>query len=651
MASFNSYRHVFTPIQAGRVTLKNRVEFAPLVCDMVAANGEVTQGYIDFVERQAESGAALIHLGATPVNWENAPDAPHELDITDDSKAGGLELLSEAAHRHGAKLSVELLHAGRGADPALITTDTVVAPSNFTIPDRHPYVKEMDQREMEHVIACYVDCAKRLQRCRFDGVLIHGAHGNLIAQFLSPRFNHRTDMYGGSMENRFRFPLMLLKAVREAVGPDFLVEMRISGDEMLPGGMDTAQVVEFLKLAQEYIDLVTVSAGLIVDSRLRFYCMPPYYHPRGFNVKFSRQIRQCPDIRIPVSVVGGIVSAEMADQIIDEGSADMVAMARALLSDPDMLNKSYRGRPEDARPCLRCWDCCGSGYQHIHCAVNPGLCRSGRYASVQPAREKKKVVVVGGGVAGTQAARTLVQRGHDVVLLEQSDRLGGLMPLIDKLPFKDDMLRHEQWLVRATLSCGAEIRLNTEATPELVLAERPDAIVVAVGGVPIQPDLPGLDRPNVIPVLAADSGSRKLSGRVVVCGGGLSGCESALALAMEGCRVTVVDTLPVERFASGCSDITRAMLMYLLEEHGVTLLGDHIVRSVSDEGVTLEDRNWRYQTLPADYVVTAFGMRPNRAAADRFFELIPDVYFVGDCDQVRNIMYANLTAYDRSCNI
>ena len=651
MASFHPYRHVFTPLKVGRTTLKNRVEFSPLVCDMVASNGEVTQGYIDFVERQAESGAAIIHLGATPVNWDNAPDAPHELDVTDDAKCGGLELLAEAAHRHGAKLSVELLHAGRGADPALIRTPEVIAPSNISIPDRHPYIREMDQRDMEKVIADFVDCARRLQRCRFDGVLIHGAHGNLIAQFLSPLFNHRTDMYGGSFENRCRFPLMLLRAVREAVGPDFLVELRISGDEILPEGMHTDEVVEFLKLAQEHIDLVTVSAGLIVDSRIRFYCMPPYYHPKGFNVKFARQIRQCPDIRIPVSVVGGIISAEMADQIIDEGSADMVAMARALLADPDMLNKSYRGKAEDARPCLRCWDCCGNGYNHIHCAVNPALCRDARYAEVRPARTAKKVVVVGGGVAGTQAARTLVQRGHQVVLMEKSDRLGGMLPFIDKLPFKDDMLRYEQWLVRSTMACGADIRLNCEATAENVMAERPDAIVVAVGSSAIRPGIPGIDVPHVASVLDVDSGAVSVSGRVVVCGGGLSGCESALALAMEGCDVTVVDMLPVERFASGCSEITRTMLMHLLEQHGVRLIGEHLVREITADGVKAEGKDWSYLQLPADHVVDAFGRKPNATMAQRFFELIPDVYYVGDCGQVRNIMYANLTAYDTCCNI
>lgn len=652
MAKFNHYKHLFTPIQVGRHTLKNRVEFAPLVCDMVAANGEVTQGYVDFVEKQAESGVALMHLGATPVNWENAADGWHELDVTDELKIGGLALLAEAAHRHGAKISVELVHAGRAAHPFLMQAEYAIAPTKMIIPDRAQKLREMDRADMLHVIDCYCDCASRLQRAGFDGVLIHGAHGNLIGQFLSPRTNHRTDDYGGTMENRFRFPLELLQAVRETVGPDFLVEMRISGDEIIPEGMRVDEVIEFLKKAQDYIDMATISAGLIVEEAARFYCMPPYYHPRGFNVKFSRQIRACPEIRIPISVVGGIDSADMAEQILDEGGSDMVAIARALLTDGALLNKAYRG--EDSyvpRPCIRCWDCCGAGYQHIHCAVNPQLCRDARYSSVKKAETKKKVVVIGGGIAGTQAARTLRERGHDVVLFEKRPVLGGMLPFIDKLPFKGDLKKYEDWLVGETLRCGADIRLGTEATPELVMAENPDAIVVAVGGQLVTPPIPGIDRANVVSVLDADCGKAQLQGKIVVCGGGLSGCESALALAMAGCSVTVVDLLPTEKFASGCSDITRSMLMFLLKQQGVTLLGGQTVREIGDAGVTVSDADGKQTVLPADFVVSAFGLKPDKAAAEPFFELIPDVYFVGDCERARNIMFANRTAYDTCCNI
>jgi 2,4-dienoyl-CoA reductase-like NADH-dependent reductase (Old Yellow Enzyme family)/thioredoxin reductase len=648
LPSFNNYKHVFTPLKVGGTTLKNRIEFAPMVCDFTDSHGEATQRYIDFVESQAATGVALIHLGATPVNWDTAPDYPSEIDVTSDLKLNHLKLMAEAAHTHRAKLSCELVHAGRGVGADLIKTEWGIAPTSMPIPGKHPYIREMNQKDIEQVISDYASCANRLYRCDFDGVLIHGAHGNLIAQFLSPLTNHRTDLYGGSFENRCRFPLMLLKAVREAVGPEFIVEMRISGDEILPGGMRIDEVIEFLKLAQEHIDLVTVSAGLIVDPNAFFYAMPPYFRPRGINVPLARQVKQCKDIHIPVSVVGGI-SVDMAEQIIAEGSADMVAIARAFLADPDMLKKCYRGKPDEVRACLRCWNCAGAG--HVQCAVNPQLGRTERYSRVPKADVKKKVVVVGGGVAGTQAARTLCERGHQVVLFEKSGTLGGLLNDINKLPFKDDMLRHTEWVISATMKCGADIRLNTEATPELVMAENPDAIVVAVGASPAHPPIQGIDSPNVFNVLDVDSGRKKVSGKVVVCGGGLSGCESALALAMEGCDVTIVDIIPEDQFASGMSELTRGMLLMLLQENKVKKIGDHIVRSIDKDGVHIEGRDWTYQTLEADYIVDAMGMKSNSALADRFVELLPDVFVVGDAYEVKNIKQANLSTYNVCWNI
>lgn len=299
MASFNDYEYVFTPLKVGRQVLKNRIIFSPMVSDYTTANGEPTQGYIDFVEEQARTGAALITLGATPVNWDTAPDYPAELNVTEDTRINGLVLLSEVAHRHGAKISVELVHAGRGVHPELIQSEYGLAPTPLPIPGQYPYLKEMEFRDMENIIADYVDCAVRLKKAQFDGVNIHAAHGNLIAAFLSPLTNHRNDNFGGSFENRCRFPLMLLKAVREAVGDDFILDMRISGDEMVDGGMEVEEVIEFLKLAQEYLDMVNISAGLIVDWRAQFFTMPPYYQPHCLNRELSRKVKECKEITIP----------------------------------------------------------------------------------------------------------------------------------------------------------------------------------------------------------------------------------------------------------------------------------------------------------------------------------------------------------------
>jgi 2,4-dienoyl-CoA reductase-like NADH-dependent reductase (Old Yellow Enzyme family)/thioredoxin reductase len=644
MPSFNNYKNVFAPLNVGATVLKNRIEFAPMVCNFTTSLGEPTERYVDFVEFQAATGVALIHLGATPVNWETAVDFPCELDVTSELKVSGLRLLADAAHTYGAKLSCELVHAGRGVSSALIKAEKGLAPSNLPIRGKHPYLKEMDQLDIEKTVAEYADCANRLYRCGFDGVLVHGAHGNLLAQFLSPMTNHRADSYGGSLENRSRFPLMVLDAVRKATGPDFIVELRISGDEMLPGGMKIEEVVEFLAVAQKHIDLVTLSAGLIVDTRAFFYTMPPYFHPRGANVPLARTVKQSPRIHIPVSVVGGI-DVDMAERVISEGSADMVAIARALLADPDMIRKCYRGKPEEVRSCLRCWDCTGVA-THVVCAVNPQVGRSEKHRAVLKADVRKRVVVVGGGVAGTQAARTLTQRGHHVVLFEKAPSLGGLLNDVDKLPFKSDLKSYAEWFRNATMTCGGDIRLNTEATPETVMAEKPDAIVVAVGSSPAHLPIHGIANANVFNVLDVDSGRKKVSGKIVVCGGGLSGCESALALAMGGCDVTVLDLIPARTFAMGISDITRAMLLALLKKHKVKLIGDHFIKSIEKDGVHTENRDWKYETFETDYVVEALGMASNKTLADSFVELMPDVFVVGDACEVKNIKYANRTAYD-----
>ena len=646
----NPYPNVFQPLKVGRQVLKNRIEFSPLVSNMVTKDGEITQDYINFVEMQAKAGVALLTLGATPINRGLAREYHSEVNVCDDAMIGGLLRLTEAAHIFGAKISVELFHSGLGGDTSLSGEDYVIGPSNFPIPNQVQKVKVMDRDDMDQVIADFVDAAKRCQRAGFDFILMHAAHGNLLAQFLSERTNKRNDLYGGSMENRQRFPLEVLKAVREAVGPEMGIEMRISGDEIVEDGMRIEETIEFIKKAQEYIDLVHVSAGLIVEYKAQFYVMPPYYRQKGCNVKYARAVKDCPDIHIPVTTVGRINTIDMAEDILKRGDADMVAMARALLCDPDLLNKAYRGHPEDIRPCLSCWGCAETFGSYTRCAVNPQLSRYEKYAVVHPAPVKKKVVVIGGGVAGMMAAKTLVERGHDVVLMEKNDHLGGLLPEISNLSFKEDQRRYLEWNVRTTMACGADIRLNCEATPENVMAEEPDAIFVCTGSKIAKPPVPGIDGPKVFNVMDVDSGRTPVKGKVVVCGGGVSGCECALDLAYAGNDVTIVDMIPAEDFAKSLSMITRTMLLMLLEENGVKMLGDRMVNEIAEDGVTVGDRNWRKEKLECDYVVEAFGMKSTNEYAQQFVQLIPEVYVVGDAKQVKNIKQANFDAYNLACN-
>ncbi|MCR5388895.1 MAG: NAD(P)-binding protein, partial [Lachnospiraceae bacterium] len=446
MELIHHYPHVFTPIKVGPLTLKNRLQFSPTVSCMSTAYGEVTTEYVDFIGMQARTGVGLITIGATSVDEETGSDFPGELNITRDEMIGGLSRIADAAHRYGAKISAEMCHSGRGADKTLLQTPYALAPTPIPLDDKCRFVKAMDQHEIDHVVNQYADCAERLMKAGFDMCMVHAAHGNLIGQFLSPATNHRVDNYGGCKENRWRFALEILQAMRARVGNKMAIEMRISGDEMQPNGMRVDDTIDFLKVAQQYVDMVVVSRGLIVDYNYSFYPQPPYYHPYCHNVYLAEPIKKA--LNIPVSVVGSIKNLDMAEEILSSGKADIIAMARALFADPDLVHKGRRtGSQESVKPCLRCLQVCNNNTDYgrpVSCAITPWLGLK-EYQEIVPAPVKKKAVVVGGGVAGMMAAQTLRKRGHDVVLFEAQDHLGGHLVNICHLQFKDDMRQYAKW--------------------------------------------------------------------------------------------------------------------------------------------------------------------------------------------------------------
>ena len=650
MSSFNKYKYVFQPIRVGNMTVKNRIQFSPMVSSLSTPTGGVSSELLGYVKMQARTGVGVITIGSTPIDHVNGVDFFGALDVTSDDNITDLRRLSEAAHRYGAKLSVELVHAGRSA-PKQFRTGPAIAPTAIPVEGGASDIREMTVEDMQTIIREYCDVSERLLKANFDMVMVHAAHGNLLAQFLSPRFNHRTDYYGGSFENRCRFPLEVLRAIRERVGDRMCIDMRISGDELIPGGMQIDETIAFIKLAQEYIDTVHVSQGLIVEPRYMPYTMPAFYLPHCHNVKWSAAVKADPEVKIPVTVVGSITTIEEAEEIIASGKADMVAMARQLMCDPMTLQNAYRGHEEDTRPCLRCHECAPADIVHLRCATNPVLGREFELGEIRPSAHPKKVVVVGGGVAGCMAAKTLVQRGHDVTLIEKGDKLGGRLHEISCLSFKFDMRRHLDWLMRSTMKCGAKILLSTEATVESIMAMEPDAVFVATGSDRLMPPIPGINRASVHHVLDVDTGRVSVGDTVVVCGGGLSGMESALELSNEGRKVTVVDMIPVEEFARDHSPAPRGMLLELLAKNGVKLIGSSRVTAFTDEGVVIEDHDWHRTVLPCDDVVAAFGMRKNDALLNALREVMPDVYAVGDCNEVKNIKNANQIAFNLALDL
>lgn len=641
MPKFSKYSKIFEPIKIGTVELKNRIEFTPLVSCHADAQGQVTTELVEFLAGQARTGAGLVTIGATAVSREKGEDFLGALSVTKDSDILGLSRLSEAVHKYGAKLGVELNHAGRAAIIDLLEGDAL-APTNFPIPGKSRYIKEMDQRDIDQVIEEFADCAERCMKSGFDVIMVHGAHGNLVAQFLSPLSNQRTDCYG---QDRMKFPLEVLQAIRQRCGNKIAIEYRISADELAPEGMRVEDTIKFLKVAQKYIDLVHVSAGLIVDLRYITRCVQPSLIEHNINVGYSEKIKKALDI--PVAVVGSISTVDDAEKILQAGQADMIGMARALLVDGYTITKAYRGQEDRIRPCIRCYNCLKEIFpgKQVRCSLNPVVGQETKYSKIARVYEPKKVMIVGGGPAGMTALQIARQRGHEVTLYEKSDKIGGALHEASVLPIKADLKVYTDWLIAETYRYGATIITNTEVTPDLVEKENPDVLFIATGAKPFLPPIEGINNSKVALVSDVDSKKVKVGQNVVVCGGGLSGTESALALAMEGKNVTIVDMLEPDELCNDLFLINRIALMDLIAKYNVKIIGGVNVEKISNHGVHIMDKKWNKSVLPADTIVAAFGFKSVTEPVLALKDLVPETYVVGDCVHPENIHTAIHSAF------
>ena len=450
----NNFPHVYQPIQVGNMKLKNRIQYSPIVTNHAGyITGEVTHQLLEFVSGQAKTGASLVTIGSTPVNFREARDFFGCLSATKDEDPPGLTMMAEELHRYDCKLSAELIHGGQwGAltlpEGEMAWVASVVEP--YHDPKR---MREITRAEMLMVIDDFVAALKRCMKSFFDMAMIHYAHGNLMSGFLSTLWNQRGDKYGGSEKNRWRFPLELLEAAYDTVKGKIPLEMRIVGNEHLPGGTKLDERIRFLKEAQKYIDMIVVSAGNLMYGEAFSYNMPGYYIPEGVNVEYAAAFKEaCP--KLAVSVCGGVATLEHAEEIIKTGKADIIAMAKALMADGDYVNKGARGLEKDIRPCMRCLYCLRGGHNGNHlagCAVNPPLGWEYRKLTSTPVLKKKKVMIVGAGPGGMAATQYLTERGHEVALYEKADKLGGRMWEASALSFKEGFRRYFDYTVRKTI--------------------------------------------------------------------------------------------------------------------------------------------------------------------------------------------------------
>ncbi len=644
------YPLLTSPITLGRVTFRNRMFSAPMGATDITADCSLGPRSQGFYELRAKGGAAAVTVSELVVHPET--DASHmlHLNLTTPGNLASHTYVADAIHRHGAVPSIEFSHSGQYAGTYLTDKNKKAGlcqygPSDGFRPDGKE-VKALTKEQIQDIVKSYGETATLAKRAGYEMIMVHGGHGWLINQFLSPFFNHREDEYGGSLENRCRFAKEILTEIRKSVGPGFPIEFRMSGSELFEGGYELADGCKIAEEIEEYVDLIHVSAGSYQNGFFKTHL--PMFAEHGANVCLAAEIKK--HVKKPVATIGAINDPAMMEEILESGKADVIYMARELLADPFLPQKVMSGKEENIIYCLRCFTCMAerpmTGTRR--CAVNPLVGREFEGMELQPVLHPKKVLVAGGGVAGLEAAITAAGRGHQVLLCEKSDQLGGILKSEQALPFKYEMYQLGITLERQAREAGVEIRLNTEVTPEFVEQEGADALILALGSNPIVPPLPGMDSDKVIVVNNYYLEKDKVGEKVVVLGGGLAGCECAVHLNQEGKQVALVEMR--DMLAPDCNIRHRPILMQKIEE-GVDVYLNTAGLAVTEDGLKVKKEDGSEEVLPADTIICAVGQRANRADVDKLRNTAPFVREIGDCIRPANITKAVYEGYHAALDI
>jgi 2,4-dienoyl-CoA reductase-like NADH-dependent reductase (Old Yellow Enzyme family)/thioredoxin reductase len=645
-----NFPNLFSPIQVGTRTYKNRIIGAPIFCGPFVHLPFLSDVLYQAVEGRARGGCAQVTVGETPVNFVNASKDPFPPIDFENYEDPAFPLLSKAANmikENGAVAMIELNHVGA----ARLNMKEFEGSDNYgpvaqTNPDGK-VVRPIDEEIMDEIIGDFVKSAKFMIAAGFDGVMIHCGHGWLLNQFLSARTNTRTDEYGGSLENRAKFPIRVLAAVREAIGVDAVLEVRVSGDERTEGGQGVEEVARFCKMIEDTVDLVHVSVGIYRDP-IHSGQFSSIFHPHALNADMSEVIKKA--VSIPVVVVGGINSPEMAEELISGGKCDFIALGRQLTADFDFANKAQSGNADDINRCLRCYKCFPGTLEDVMddlenlfgCTVNPEAFFFKKEVLDSKPAGSRKVLVIGGGPGGMEAAVVASDRGHQVTLVEKTDSLGGLLKFTDVDEYKGDLKNWKDVLVRRVGKRDIDVVLGKAFTPDDVAAFGADAVVLAVGSSPIEAPIPGIE--NALRALDMYFNMDKVGKKVVMVGGGLVGSEAGLHLAKNGRDVTIVEML--DKVAPDSYPMHRAAMVHEMDRM-LSYKTDLKVTAIEKNGVKAVDKDGKEVFIEADTVVFALGMKANREETEALRAAAGDtpVYEIGDCVRAAKVYEAIKEGY------
>jgi 2,4-dienoyl-CoA reductase-like NADH-dependent reductase (Old Yellow Enzyme family)/thioredoxin reductase len=656
------YPHLFSSIKIAGHTYKNRILCSPVMFAFYCLGEDSAERIYKMVEGKAKGGVAQVTCGEQPINFADAASTMVPgLDVDWTKKEGpqfeAYKRYADVIKRHNAIALIQIFHGGIRAGSPMNKEKHAWGPMSY-VSENGVIVDAFDSAKMNKVCNDFATCADFMKAAGFDGINIHGGHGYLFTQFLSPTINQRTDRYGGSVENRGRFPREILSAIRNKAGSKFIIELRLNGADSVEGGTTAAQTAEFCSTLDGLVDIIHITNGLHEDS-YRTHTFSSHYDPHGVNVERAAIVKE--KTNIPVTVVGGINDPDFAEKIIAEGKVDFVSLGRQLIADPDFANKARDGRENEIRRCMRCYRC--YGYREIkpgasqsffaggkrtlgsmmdgvyNCSINPRANKDLKIEAMPKPKDSRKVLVVGGGPGGMQAAITACDRGHRVTLIEKEGSIGGVLKYTDTDIHKVDLRKFKNLLIGEVERRKIEVWYNTEATPDLVSGFGADAVILAIGASPGRPKIPGIE--NAIHAIEAYTSYGKVGKKVVMIGGGLRGCETAIYLADKGHNVIIVEMLDRLVSTVGGSPLD-ATIDQIEKRCNIDARTSTRCTEITLQGLKVEDASGKSEVIQCDTVVYSHTMDAKRTEVERLRSATgkAKVFEVGDCVRGANVYEA-----------